>query len=105
MQVQSTTAKSPYFFIDAVWVDPASDRISHLHGQFMEAWNDGNYKPHVFDADVALEVFGQRDNFVLLEEVAPGKLQPGPAFRFRPDAEGRDTLYLPDRPLDTLPLF
>lgn len=83
-----------------------NDRISHLHGQFMEAWSDSNYRPQVFDADIALEASsGRADNLVLLEKAASGKLRPGPTFCFRSDVEGRTNLYLPDRPLDALPQF
>lgn len=107
MHMPSAAARPPYCFVDSVWVDPSSERIAHLRGQFMNAWNDHHYPPHVVDADVALDLLDHRDNMVLLEEVAPGKLQPGPAFQSKMDmdAEGRASLYLPDRPVETLPLF
>ena len=95
----------PYFFIDGVWLDQSGDHIEHVRGQFMDTWNHVQYRPQVFDAEVAIEVFGHRDNVVLLEEVAPGCLRPGPAFRFKSAEDGRETLHVPDRALETLPMF
>lgn len=95
----------PYFFIDGVWLDQSGDHIEHVRGQFMDSWNHARYRPQVFDAEVAIEVFGHRDNVVLLEEVVPGHLKPGPAFRFKAGQDGRETLHVPDRPLQMLPMF